>query len=263
VSAVITAWASMVAGVAGADEVPAQRAVVPLRARWPAAPDRIGRMDRPSAHALLVAQRALSRVALGPSDDVGVIVGTALGCAEVNDSYHRGLVTRGVDGASPLLFAQTIPSAPAGELAIAFGLRGHSATVMAGRCAGIAAVAEALRAIRRGRLDAALVVVGDTFGEDRAALRAAQRASSPGEATVALLVEREGFARANGRCPRATLREARVWTDPSARDPDGVDRLGAAGLMELARWLDAGAAGEFRVEVSGAPGRRGCLCAAA
>lgn len=251
-AAVITAWSCRVPEGA--------REALSLRARWPDAPARIGRMDRASAHALLAVRDALAKVPLDPSDDVGVIVGTALGCAEVNDAYHRGLVARGVEGASPLLFAQTIPSAPAGEVAIAFGFRGHSATLMAGRCAGVAAVAEALRAIRAGRMDAGVVIAGDVFGDDRAALRAARGEAPPGEATVALLIEREDHAARAGRSARAEITAARVVFEDNPGTPLDIDRLGATGLIELARWLDAGD-GDFAAVVRCPSGRRGTLCA--
>lgn len=250
---VITGWSCRVPEGA--------REVLSVRQRWPEAPSRAGRMDRPSVHALLAVHALRASVPLEPSDDVGVIVGTALGCAEANDAYHRGLITHGVEGASPLLFAQTIPSAPAGEVAIAFGLRGHSATVMAGRCAGVAALAEAVRAIRLGRMGAGVVIAGDTFGEDRAALLAARGEAPPGEATVALLVERADHAARAGRSPRAAVTEARVFFEDTPRTPLDIDRLGATGLIELARWLDAG--GErLAVDVACPSGRRGTLCAA-
>jgi len=218
-------------------------------------------MDRPSLHALLAVHALRASAPLDPSDDVGVIVGTALGCAEANDAYHRGLLTRGVEGASPLLFAQTIPSAPAGEVAIAFGLRGHSATVMAGRCAGVAAVAEAARAIRLGRMSAGVVIAGDTFGDDRAALRAARGEPPPGEATMALLVERADLAALAGRSARAAITEARVLFEDTPGSSMDIDRLGASGLIELARWLDGGG-DDFAVEVTCPSGRRGTLRAA-
>lgn len=255
----IVAWAALTAAGEGApdaptftelDGLPVSRAVHAIRARWPAAPDRVGRMDRPAAHALLVAARALSSAGVGPGDDTAVVVGTALGCAEVNERYHRGLVERGADGASPLLFAQTIPSTPAGEAAIAFGLRGHAATVMAGRASGVAALAEARRALTLGRCERALVLAGDTVGPDRLRLRAARGEGPCAEATVALVLAREGGA--------AALEEARV-TAGDGGDDASPDWLGASGLVELVAWLARGAAGVFAREVRCASGRAGVL----
>ena len=263
-SVVITAWAALTAAGEGAaltphweplDGITTSRAVIAVRALWPSAPDRIGRMDRLSAHALLVARRALTRAKLDAAPhDLAVVVGTSLGCAEVNERYHRALVERGVEGASPILFAQTIPSAPAGEVAIAFGARGHAATVMAGRASGVAALVEARRAIALGRADAVLVIAGDTLGADRIRLRHSRGEGPCAEAMVALLVERAN----SPRSPIATLDEARVYGDNEGDDAH-PDWLGASGVMELAAWLDAGARGPFAHALRCASGRRAVL----
>lgn len=263
-SVVITAWAALTAAGEGAalapawttlDSITTSRAVIPVRALWPAAPERIGRMDRLSAHALLVAHRALARADLAAAPaDLAVVIGTSLGCAEVNERYHRALVERGSDGASPLLFAQTIPSAPAGEVAIAFGARGHATTVMAGRASGVAALVEARRAIALGRADAALVIAGDTLGADRVRMRHARGEGPCAEAMVALVVEREG----GPRRALATLDEARVEGGDAVGDGH-PDWLGASGVMELAAWLDAGPRTPFAHALRCASGRRAVL----
>lgn len=255
---VIVAWAAVTAAGEGAPDAPtftaldgimASRAALPIRALWPDAPERVGRMDRPAAHGLLVAARALAMAGLGPSDDTAVIIGTSHGCAEVNERYHRGLVARGAEGASPLLFAQTIPSTPAGEIAIALGLRGHAATVMAGRASGVAALVEARRALALGRCARALVVAGDTAGGDRLRLRRARGEGPCAEATVALVVAREGDG--------AALEHASVTAGDGG--DGGVDWLGASGLVELVAWLTRGEPGRFERAVRCASGRVGTL----
>ncbi|MEZ4392653.1 MAG: beta-ketoacyl synthase N-terminal-like domain-containing protein [Polyangiales bacterium] len=261
-SAAICAWAAMVGGVDGALDPGARawlagaqvaRAELSPRERWPEAPPRVRRLDRAALHALLVARRVVAATSAWPGDEVGVVLGTALGCAEVNSRYHRGLVEGGYDAASPMLFAQTIPSTPVGEVSIAFGLRGHSATVMAGGCSGVAAVAEAVRAIDSGRVRAALVLAGDTFGEDEVALRLARGLAPPGEATVALVLcdPRDADARA----PRVS---ASLAHDEGAPYRGEIDWLGATGLLELLAWLD-GEGARFERTVRCASGRRGEL----
>ncbi|MFO0627922.1 MAG: beta-ketoacyl synthase N-terminal-like domain-containing protein [Polyangiales bacterium] len=254
-SARIVAWAARVGDREGADapvgEGPWRAAGTP-RAAWPEGPDRLGRMDRPAAWSLITARRVAA--ALAGFDDVGVILGTALGCAEVNARYHRGLVTQGASHASPMLFAQTLPATPAAEAAIAFGARGHSATIMAGRASGIAAVAEALRALRHGRLRAALVLAGDAFGPDEVALRAARGGGPAAEVFVALGLVGDDDAPADA--PRVV--EATVRHDRANPDAPDVDLLGASGLLELVRWLDARDE-VFAAEVRCASGRVGTL----
>lgn len=252
----ITAWAVLSAAGEGAANA---RITASARALWPAAPDRIGRMDRASAHALVVAQRALSRAGFErvEIDAMAVVVGTALGCAEVNERYDRALVERGSEGASPILFAQTIPSAPAGEIAIAFGLRAHAATVMAGRASAVAALVEARRAIALGRAERALVIAGDTLGPDRARLREARALRPAAEAVVALVVERPDVTGA--RPTLATLEHAATRAHTGG-DDDHPDWLGASGAMELVAWLaDVSLADRFEHEVRCASGRLGAL----
>jgi 3-oxoacyl-[acyl-carrier-protein] synthase II len=255
---VIVAWAAVSAAGEGApdspvfadlDGVAVSRAVLPIRSLWPGAPDRIGRMDRPAAHGLLVAARALAMAGAPPREDTAIIVGTALGCAEVNERYHRGLVTRGADGASPLLFAQTIPSTPAGEIAIALGLRGHTTTVMAGRASGVAALVEARRALALGRCERALVVVGDTVGGDRVRLRHDRGEAPCAEASVALVLARAGEG--------AALEHAGVTAGDG--DDGSTDWLGASGIVELVAWLARADSPRFEHTVRCASGRVGRL----
>ena len=84
--------------------------VAALRPRWSEPPPRLGRMDRASALALFVARGLLRDDDTAEErEGFGVVLGTELGCAEVNDQFHRGMLERGVAQASPMLFAQTIP----------------------------------------------------------------------------------------------------------------------------------------------------------
>lgn len=266
----ITAWAALSAAGEGApsaprwteiDGVKTSRITASVRALWPAAPERTGRMDRASVHALLVAQRALARAEIEADGAraIAVVVGTALGCAEVNERYHRGLVERGAEGASPILFAQTIPSAPTGEVAIALGVRGHATTVMAGRASAVAAIVEARRAITLGRAEGALVIAGDTLGPDRVRLRSERAQPAAAEAVVALVLEPVDAVRARGREPLATLEHASLRAHDGGDDAH-TDWLGASGAAELTVWLDdPSRAGRFAHEVRCASGRLGAL----
>ncbi len=265
---VITAWSALTAAGEGAARDPlwserdgekTSRITASIRTLWSGAPDRIGRMDRPSAHALFVASRCLSLAKLDEprTRSLAVIVGTALGCAEVNERYHRGLVERGSEGASPILFAQTIPSAPAGEVAIALGAKGHATTVMTGRASAVAAFVEARRSIALGRADAALVLVGDTLGADRARLRRERGESPAAEACAGFVIEREVDASARGATALAALETASLSSHDGG-DDHHVDWLGASGAMELAAWLADGR-GDFSHDVLCASGRRGAL----
>lgn len=173
-------------------------------------------MSAASVAGLLASRRVLLAAPGIERATIGVFFGTEFGCLDTNDRYHRGLVESGPLEASPLLFAQTIPSAPAGEVAIAFGLSGPSTTIMSGRDAGLLALAEARRALRLGRCEHALVLAGDVVGE---AVMARLRLTRPScrEAMVAVLL---GHDASSGEAPLGL---------PSS------DFLGASGLVELLR----------------------------
>lgn len=235
-----------------------------VRAAWPDAPARLARMDRACHHALHVAHAALACARLDPDEReaLAIVLGTALGCAATTEAFHRGLVRDGPAGASPLLFGYTVCSAPVGELAIAFGARGHQTTLMAGRCSGVAALAEARRALALGRADAALVLAVDVLGGDGLAPLLAHAPRAPVEAAVALLVERPAAAQARGRAPRGVLDAATLHRAPRAPTPDARDHLGASGLVELSAWLDA-PRGIFEAAVHDDDGLAGALRARA
>ena len=220
----------------------------------PAVSPKIEQRDRACAHALLVVHRLLERWGgSGAPDRTAVILGTALGCAPVNDAFHRGMVIQGAQRASPVLFGYTVPSAPVGEVASAFGFRGHPAVVMAGACSGLLAVAEARRALLLGRADVALVIAGDVLSMDRRELLHDQGAPAPVEATVALRIEKAPRQGRRG----AELRGAGAGPGRGADPPGtgaveeegrGWSYLGASGLVELARALEARAPGEQAFE---------------
>ena len=214
-------------------ELPSRRVEPPPYDRWREPPRRPGRMDRASLHALWVAQEALRALPLSERASLALVLGTALGCAEVNEAYHRGLSRDGADGASPALFAQTIPSAPLGEVAIATGARGPAITVMAGRCSAAAALVSARRMLLTGKATRALVIASDTLGEDREPVRAARGEAPGAEATVAMLLEREDVA--GGRL--ATLDAVTVTTADEVAAVEPVDWMGAAAVIDLPEWL--------------------------
>lgn len=231
----LTAVASLRAQVDDDRSFASRRAAPPPYDRWCEAPRRPGRMDRASLHALWAAQEALRAVPPSERESLALVLGTALGCAEVNELYHRGLVRDGADHASPALFAQTIPSGPLGEVSIATGARGPAMTVMAGRCSAVAALVSARRTLLTGRADRALVIASDTLGEDREPVRAARGEAPGAEATVAMLLERAEVV--GRRIALATLVHAAVTDDEPATAVEGVDWMGAAAVIDLPAWL--------------------------
>ena len=122
-----------------------------LRQHWPGLPIKLGRVDRGSKLFLVAGRQAMEAAGMDGSEPAAVVLGSRFGCLLVNESYHRGLLTRGYRRASPLEFGYTVPSAPAGELSIAAQLTGPNLTVVAGAASGGSAGAPPAAGGRPGR----------------------------------------------------------------------------------------------------------------
>lgn len=114
-------------------------------------------MDRLCALSLCAADEALQAAGeLPPAwhevgrPRMGVVFGSAYGCHATDEAFERG---RMEEGPSPRLFMYTLPSSPAGEIAIQYGLRGPAVCMVPGRTAAVSALAEAQRALLRGRAE--------------------------------------------------------------------------------------------------------------
>jgi 3-oxoacyl-[acyl-carrier-protein] synthase II len=150
-----------VSGVAVVDA-----AADPRQARWRTKPPRLARMDRACTLALLAAEAALADAGAAPDWDgarVGVVVGTAFGCHATNEEYYRGALDP-ARGASPRLFAYTLPSSPLGEVSIHLGARGPAEAVVSGGHAGVEAVARAGRLCAAGRADLVVAIAVEVGG---------------------------------------------------------------------------------------------------
>jgi len=238
-------------------------------ARWADKPARLTRMDRLCALALVACDGALVDGQLAPSaaewngERTAVVLGTAYGCHATNEDYYRGFVREGAAGASPRLFAYTLPSSPVGEISIHYGVRGPTLVLANGLVSSVDALAEGVALVAEGRADRALVCAAEVATP----LLAKLVGDSIVDAAAALVVERAADAGARGATPRGRLLAAASSFAAGARDQavhaaieraladadvteravrrvvDGSDApgaLGAATLVSLARWLAAG-----------------------
>src|SRR4051812_5084473 len=118
----ISRWATWTsAGVAIGGFAP-EKQPGPLAA-WPDAPPLSKvhpRLRRPHAQAKALVQ--LASVVLGDlrNDGLGLILGTQSGSAAPDREFQKELEQKGPGFGSPSLFVYTLPSAPLGELAVAF-----------------------------------------------------------------------------------------------------------------------------------------------
>jgi 3-oxoacyl-[acyl-carrier-protein] synthase II len=219
-------------------------------------------LDRGSAMALAAAEAACRAAGLGPDsvdpERLGLYWGSGMGGAASFDAICRGVYGEH-RRIRPTAVVTAMPNAPLAELALRHGTRG-AAMGYACACASAAvAIGEALRALRDGRLDVALVggseallapgVIGAwqamrvlapvAAGDDGARVCrpfAADRAGfALGEGAAALVLESPAHARARGAAWRTLLSgygnncDARHITQP---DPAGQARAMTAALRD-------------------------------
>jgi len=122
------------------------------------------RLDRASRFAWVAAHQAFLDAGLNPAEAgprIGISVGTMTGGDEATEGFLRPYLTRGPEGASPLLFPNCVAVAISGHLSIAFGIKGPSITQLAREASTLAALDQAARWIQSGLVEAMLVVGAD------------------------------------------------------------------------------------------------------
>src|ERR1035437_1842796 len=127
-------------------------------------PMQLRRLDRASRFAWVAAHQAFQDAGLEPrslGDRIAVAVGTMTGGSEAAEAFMRPYLLRGPEGASPLVFPNSVANAASGHLALAFGLKGPSVTFVDRENATFAALEQAARWLRAGLVDAALVLGTD------------------------------------------------------------------------------------------------------
>jgi len=221
-------------------------------------PMQLRRLDRTSRFAWVAAHQAFRDAGLEPGsgtpiggDRIAVAVGTMSAGSEASEAFMRPYLQRGPEGASPLIFPNTVANAASGHLALAFGLKGPGATFVDRENATFAALDQAARWLRAGLADAALVLGADGLfpllldicGGARLLARhgdpevGSGRGFLPGEGAQAFLLETADHAEARGIRPRALLS---VLADRSAPATDLQGRAQALALA-AARALGQGA----------------------
>jgi 3-oxoacyl-[acyl-carrier-protein] synthase II len=227
--------------------------------RWAGSPARLARMDRLCGLALVACDGALLDGALAPGapewngERTAIVLGTAYGCHATNEEYYRGLVR---EGASPRLFAYTLPSSPVGEISIHYGIRGPATTLANGLTSGLDALAAGVALVADGHAERALVCAADVATP---LLGRILDGAPLCDAAAAILVERAADAAARGATPRGRLLGAAARFDAGAPEVDAAvtralaaadvttaavrrleptgGALGAATLVALAQWL--------------------------
>ncbi|MCL4459132.1 MAG: beta-ketoacyl-ACP synthase II [Chloroflexi bacterium] len=193
-------------------------------------PKEARRMDRCVQFAVVATQEALKDAGLtidpSNSENIGVIIGTAVGGIRTLLEQQKVLEERGPTRVSPFFLPMMIPDTPAGQVAISMGIKGPNLAVVSACATGGNAIGEATELIKRG--DADVVVTG---GTDAAlvplvlagfiVMRAlAADNDAPETASRPFDLTRSGFVMSEGatilileRLEHARAREARIYAE--------------------------------------------------
>ncbi|MBE3587197.1 MAG: beta-ketoacyl-ACP synthase II [Thermoanaerobacteraceae bacterium] len=227
------------------------------------------RMDRFTQFALAAAGMALEDAGLDleqvDRDRVGVILGSGIGGIETLEEQHQVLLTRGPGRISPFFIPMMIANMGAGQIAIAYRLRGCNLTTTSACASSAHAVGDAFRVLQRGEAD--VMITGGSEAPITplavagfCSMKAlSTRNDEPEKASRPFDAGRDGFVIAEGAAililetlEHAVKRGARIYAEVAgygtscdayhitAPDPEGG---GAALSMRLAL-LDAGVAPE-------------------
>ena len=154
----ISRWACWTAAGVAVGGDPPEKKPGPLAA-WAQAPSLSkihprARRPHPQARALV----QLGSVVLADKrfEGLALTLGTASGSAGPDREFDRELKQKGAGFGSPSLFVYTLPSAPLGEMAVAFGAHGPVTSVSAGAASALTAIACGIEEVDSGRAPAVL-----------------------------------------------------------------------------------------------------------
>lgn len=148
----------------------------------------------------------------------GLLVGVTHGAIDFSTRFHQGLLLEGPQGASPLHFTESVLNAPAGNAAIAFGIRGPVHTLIGEETVGGNVIGMALSLLRSGELDRCIVagaeewvdIVVNAYDRVDRARGMGRRGSGPpaplGEGAAALVLETASVDSRRSTASRGTIR---------------------------------------------------------
>ena len=165
------------------------------------------RFERFVQYAIVAADEALAQSGLEVTDEnrdrIAVVFGTGIGGIDELQKSFATLEEKGPKRVNPLFIPTMIGNIAAGNLAIRYGMRGECLNVVTACATGAHCIGTALRDIRHGYIDAALVggteesvspicIAGFTN------LSALTRAEDPKEASLPFDARRGGFVAGEG-----------------------------------------------------------------
>lgn len=165
------------------------------------------RMEQFSQFAVIAAGEALKDSGLDMEKEdayrVGCTVGSGIGSLQAMEREHSRLVEKGPNKVGPLLVPLMISNMAAGNVSIAYGLKGKSINVVTACATGTNSIGEAFRTIQYG--DADVMVAGGTESSISpigiagfTALTALSSSEDPERCSIPFDKDRSGFVMGEG-----------------------------------------------------------------
>ena len=165
------------------------------------------RMETFSQYAVAAAGEAIADAGLDMADEDAYMAGTSvssgIGSLDAMEREHKKLLEKGPSRINPLLVPLMITNMAAGNVAIAFGLKGKSLNVVTACASGTNAGGEGYRSIQSGEAD--IMVSGGTESAVTpigiggfAALTALSASTDPKRASIPFDRDRSGFVMGEG-----------------------------------------------------------------
>ncbi|MDY3918526.1 MAG: beta-ketoacyl-ACP synthase II [Candidatus Limivivens sp.] len=165
------------------------------------------RMETFSQYAVAAAKEALedSGISMEQEDPyrVGVSIGSGIGSLQAAERDYEKILTKGPSRVNPLLVPMMISNMAAGNVSIAFGLKGKSINVVTACATGTNSIGEAYRSIQYGEAD--VMAAGGTEASicplgvaGFTALTALSTCEDPKRCSIPFDKDRSGFVMGEG-----------------------------------------------------------------
>ena len=165
------------------------------------------RMESFSQYAVAAAKEAFEDAGLDMAEEdpyrIGTIIGSGIGGLECHEKNYKKLQERGPGRVNPLMIPLMISNMAAGNVSIAYGLKGKSLNVVTACATGTHSIGEAYRTIQYG--DADVMIAGGTESSITpigiagfSALTALSFSEDPERASIPFDKERNGFVMGEG-----------------------------------------------------------------
>lgn len=165
------------------------------------------RMEKFCQYAVAATKEAMEDAELDMEKEDPYMVGCSVGCGvgslQVMEKEHTNLVEKGPSRISPMLVPLMITNMAAGNVSIAFGLKGKNINVVTACATGTNSIGEGFRAIQYGEAD--VMIAGGTEGSVTpigiagfSALKALSTSEDPSRCSIPFDKDRGGFVMGEG-----------------------------------------------------------------